>query len=66
VRKQLPQHAPGSRIEGQIELEIELVLRVIRSLAGERKALPFRPHGLYLDFRERLVLRMTHGNLLTG
>jgi len=52
-------------VEGHLELEIELVLSVIRSLAGERKALPFRPHRLYLDFRERLVLGMTHGNLLT-
>jgi len=59
--KQLTQDGTGARIEGHLEVEIELVLGAARSQAGERKPLALGPHGVDFDHGERLELGTIHG-----
>jgi len=59
--KQLAQDGTGARIEGHLEVEIELVLGAARSQAGERKPLALGPHGVDFDHGERLELGTLHG-----
>src|SRR5213594_3161125 len=59
--KQLTQDRTGARIEGHLEVEIELVLGAARAQARERKPLALGPHGVDFDHGERLELRRLHG-----
>src|SRR5438309_1429476 len=54
--QQFAQHGAGPRVERHLEAQVELVLGVIGTLAGEREALGPRSGSVDLDLGERLVL----------
>src|SRR2546425_6354864 len=61
--QELAQHRAGPRVERHFETQVQLILRVIGTLTGEREALRLRSGGVDLDLRERLVLGAVHGHL---
>jgi hypothetical protein len=48
LRQELTQNRSGARIQRHVEVDAQAVLGVIRSLTGQRKAVPIRLH--YIDF----------------
>src|SRR2546422_1517279 len=60
--KQLTQDGTRARIEGHLEVEIELVLGAARAQARERKPLALGPHGVDFDPASRWEPGRPHGH----